>query len=342
MKRYVLMQYIPHMMGTGVVGVHDLVKKALKKEKLAIAKVISAIEKDTDKASAILSQLWAREPRSHVIGVTGSAGVGKSTLISAIASELVKLGHSVAILALDPSSPFSGGALLGDRVRMRSVPSQVFIRSMSTSEEESIPWKALLAIEVLEGIGFDYILVETPGAGQFNVRIMKASDTVIVVLMPGAGDDIQAIKAGIMEIGHIYIVNKADTPGAQVTQAQIEFAVKGTEREGWQPKVILTAAVMKKGIGDLVKAIQEREKHLNTNPNLRQQKRHLRRALEIELILMNEIMRNLEITINTNKEAQQIYEKAIKGEINAVTAAKQLMKTIANQITTTTTKSKAK
>ncbi len=342
MKRYALMLDTPHMMGTDVVEVHDLVKKALKKEKLAIAKVISAIEKDTDKASTILSQLWAREPRSHVIGVTGSAGVGKSTLISAIASELVKLGQSVAILALDPSSPFSGGALLGDRVRMRSVPSQVFIRSMSTSEEESIPWKALLAIEVLEGIGFDYIIVETPGAGQFNVRIMKASDTVIVVLMPGAGDDIQAIKAGIMEIGHIYVVNKADKPGAQVTQAQIEFAVRGTEREGWKPKVILTAAIMKKGIGDLVKAIQEREKYLDANPYLRKQKRHLRRALEIELILMNEIMRNLEKTISTDEEAQRIYEKAIKGEINAVTAAKQLMKTIANQITTTATKSKAK
>ncbi len=301
-----------------------MIERARSGDKLAIAKMLTAIEEDPYSNSGILKPLWVKEPRSHVIGFTGAAGVGKSTLISAVALRLAKEGHSVAIIAVDPSSPFSGGALLGDRIRMRRLTGKVFIRSMSTREEESLPWKALLAIEALEGLGYEYIILETPGAGQFSVRVMKAADTVVVVLMPGAGDEIQALKAGLMEIGDIYAVNKADLPEAELTYSQVKFVLKGVSRKGWEPKVLLTSSIMGQGINDLINTINE-HREFAKNTNLLRMKRKTRRELELELLLIEALKRKIQQALRTNNEAKKIYEQAIHGETDTVTATKQLL-----------------
>lgn len=304
-----------------------MIGKARKGDKLAVAKILTVVEEDPYSNSEILKPLWVREPRSHVIGFTGAAGVGKSTLISAVALRLAREGHSVAIIAVDPSSPFSGGALLGDRIRMRRLTGKVFIRSMSTREEESLPWKALLAIEVLEGLGYEYIILETPGAGQFSVRVMKVVDTVVVVLMPGAGDEIQALKAGIMEIGDIYAINKADLPEAELTYSQVMFVLKGVDRMGWEPRVLLTSPIMGRGINDLINTINK-HREFAKNINLLQMKRKTRRELEIELLLIEALRRKTQQILRTNNEAKKIYEQALYGEIDTVTATKQLLRTI--------------
>ncbi len=306
---------------------HEIIERARNWDKLAIAKILTAIEEDPYSNSEILKPLWVREPKSHVVGFTGAAGVGKSTLISAVALRLVKEGHSVAIIAVDPSSPFSGGALLGDRIRMRRLTGKVFIRSMSTHEEESLPWKALLAIEVLEGLGYEYIILETPGAGQFSVRVMKAVDTVVVVLMPGAGDEIQALKAGIMEIGDVYAINKADIPEAELTYTQVKFVLKGTNRMGWEPKVLLTSPVMGRGINDLINAINK-HREFAQSINLLRTKRKTRRELELELLLIEALKRKAQEALRTDSKAKKIYEQVIHGETDTVTATKQLLHTI--------------
>ncbi len=308
-------------------SLHEIIERARSGDKLAIAKILTAIEEDPYSNSEILKSLWVKEPRSHVIGFTGAAGVGKSTLISAVALRLAREGHSVAIVAVDPSSPFSGGALLGDRIRMRRLTGKVFIRSMSTREEESLPWKALLAIEVLEGLGYEYIIVETPGAGQFSVRVMKAVDTVVVVLMPGAGDEIQALKAGIMEIGDIYAINKADLPEAELTYSQVKFVLKGVNRRGWEPKVLLTSPIMGRGINDLINTIDE-HREFAKSINLLRMKRKTRRELELELLLIEALKRKTQQTLRANNEAKKIYEQAIQGETDTVTATKQLLHAI--------------
>jgi len=305
----------------------EIVERARNGDKLAIARILTAIEDDPYGNSEILGTLWSRKPMSHVIGFTGAAGVGKSTLISAVALRLARDGRSIAIIAVDPSSPFSGGALLGDRIRMRRLTGKVFIRSMSTREEESLPWKALLAIEVLEGLGYEYIILETPGAGQFSVRVMKAVDTVVVVLMPGAGDEIQALKAGIMEIGDIYAINKADLPEAELTYSQVKFVLKDVNRMGWEPKVLLTSPIMGRGINDLINAINEHGKFAQNN-NLLRAKRKTRRELELELLLIEALRRKVQQTLRTNGEAKKIYEQAIHGETDTVTATKHLLHAI--------------
>ncbi len=301
-------------------GPERLVRQALNGNKLAIARILTMLEEDPYRVPEVVRRLWVREPRSHVVGFTGSAGVGKSTLISAVASRLAKEGLKVAVLAIDPSSPFTGGALLGDRVRMRRLTGTVFIRSMSTVEEESLPWKALLAIEALEGLGYDYVIVETPGVGQFNVRVMKAVDTVVVVLMPGAGDEIQALKAGLMEIGDIYVVNKADLPEAQLTSAQVNFVLKDVVRMGWRPEILLTSPILGKGIKELITAIKKHWEFIKKH-GIQSEKRRTRRELEVELLIIEALKRMIKQAMESDNQLRKAYERAVNGEIDTITAS---------------------
>lgn len=309
----------------------SLLSAAKARDKKAVARLITLIEGDVAIASEVLEGLgMAKEPKSHIIGFTGPAGVGKSTLISRVAEKLSREEKSVAILALDPSSPFSGGAFLGDRVRFRESSPLIYFRSMSTKEEEVIPLKALLAIEIFEALKYDYIILETPGSGQFNVRTREISDTVVVVLMPGMGDDVQALKAGLMEIGDIYVVNKSDIPGTQVTQMQVEFALRNQEREGWAPTVITTNAPQGKGVKELINMLKIREKHLKRNPAIPLGRRRNRRALEIELLILTEVSRIYKEKVEG--ESKETYEKALTGEANPTKAACKILKDIAAEI----------
>jgi LAO/AO transport system kinase len=308
-----------------VVDVRGLASNALNGDKLALSKLLTCIELNPEVIKDVADLVWPKEHRAHVIGVTGSAGVGKSTLISVLADELASDGHLVAVIAVDPSSPITGGAFLGDRVRMVGIRNsdKVFIRSMSTGSEEALPLKALLSIEVMDALGYDYIILETPGIGQFNVGIANIADTVILVLIPGAGDEIQALKAGIMEVGDIYVINKADRPNADVTFNQVVFALGDVSRDGWVPKVLKVSALQRLGIKELVSAVSEHRNYLISSNKVKV-KEVLRRSLELELIMKYRVMNMFKETLNSNNFIRNIYESCVRGSLDPITATDKI------------------
>jgi len=306
----------------------DVICNASRGDRKAIAKLLTFIERDPFRASGVLKGLWAERPLSHVIGITGAGGVGKSSIIASLARYLSSENYLVGIIAIDPSSPFTGGALLGDRVRMKSLRDNVFIRSMSTSDEEAIPWKALIGVEVLEGVGFNYIIIETPGIGQFNVELRKAVDTLVVVFMPGLGDEIQALKAGLMEIGDIYVVNKADLTGADITISQIRFAVGGKEVNGWRPKIVKSVGLSISGIEELIKAIKERDEFLRARHEYMVGRRALRRELEIKLLTQTIYHKALTALLSSDKGLKELIRNVREGSIDTITASKEIMRKI--------------
>ncbi|MEM2499804.1 MAG: hypothetical protein QXV72_06320 [Sulfolobales archaeon] len=218
-------------------------------DRVALSKILSIAEVNSLKALITLSECLVREPKSAVIGITGPQGVGKSTIISCLIRELSSRGYRVAALLVDPSSPLTGGAVLGNRLRMAELPSDTFARSIWAEDERSIPLRAVTSLEVLESAGYDFIFVETPGAGQVNTGILRVSDVVVVVLMPFLGDEVQVIKAGLMEIGDIYVVNKADVPEADLMYGYVKSLVK-------DKPVVKISALYRKNVGELIETIR--------------------------------------------------------------------------------------
>jgi LAO/AO transport system kinase len=244
----------------------QLVQGVLQGNRRSIAKTITLIENNEPEAPKIVSVLYQQTGKAHVIGVTGPTGSGKSTLIEKLIRELRRRGKTVGVVAVDPTSPFTGGAFLGDRVRMQehSTDEGVFIRSMANRNATGGLAKATKdAVRVLDASGKDIVIVETVGAGQSEVEIVKVSHTVIVVLAPGLGDDIQAIKAGIMEIADIFVVNKADRQNADKSLSEIQAMLEmNTEKKGWKPSVLKTTALTGEGITELLARIEEHKEYL--------------------------------------------------------------------------------
>ena len=241
----------------------SLVERILARDPRAIARAISKIENDASDANEILKALFAHTGQGLTIGVTGAPGAGKSSLVDKLALHYRTLGKTIGIIAVDPSSPFSGGAILGDRIRMQALANDpgVFIRSMATRGNLGGLARATVdAVAVLGAAGYDRTLVETVGVGQDEVDIVKAADVSVVVLVPGMGDDIQAIKAGIMEIGDIFVINKADREGVERTEreliALLEMSERSNEKDGWKPPIVRTVATQNKGITEFVEAIE--------------------------------------------------------------------------------------
>lgn len=230
-------------------------------EPRAVARAISKIEDGTDGAAALMKEIYQLSRGALVIGITGAPGAGKSSLVDKLALHYRQRGERVGIVAVDPSSPFSGGAILGDRIRMQQLglDEGVFIRSMATRGNLGGLARATVdAVAILDAAGYAKVIVETVGVGQDEVEIVKAAEVSIVVLVPGMGDDIQAIKAGIMEIGDIFVINKADREGVYATEKELEALLSLTSRgDGWDPPIVKTVATENQGIAALAEAIEK-------------------------------------------------------------------------------------
>jgi LAO/AO transport system kinase len=296
-----------------------LIERALNGDKLAIGKLLTVLETPTPEAGYVLSKLAPRAGRGHVIGVTGIPGAGKSTLISRLIAEFRRRGYRVAVAAIDPTSPLTSGALLGDRLRMQlhTTDPGVFIRSIPTRGlRGGLALASIAMIEAFDALGFDKIIVETVGVGQAETDIMHVAHTILVVTMPGAGDDIQALKAGVMEIGDIYVVNKADKPEAAKTLEYVKFALEtgevGARRYGWNPPVIKTSAALGQGIDELADAIDRHYRFLAEKGLLRE-KLVSRRKLMVRLMASRVLTLAVEkAEVPEPRLDEGIYELALK------------------------------
>ena len=235
------------------------IEQILAGDRRAVARAISAVENHDPAAVPLLRELFPKAGRGRVVGVTGSPGAGKSTLVEKLAAEYRRRGGRVGILAVDPTSPFSGGAILGDRVRMQSLAHDpgVYIRSMATRGQlGGLAPTSQDASTVLRAAGCETILVETVGVGQDEVEIARLADVTVLLLVPGLGDDIQTFKAGVMEIADLYVVNKADRPGAERVEQEVTAMLSlSTRADGWQPPILKTIATTGRGVTELVQAL---------------------------------------------------------------------------------------
>jgi len=269
--------------GRGALQLDRLINKALSGDHRAIARLISLVESESPLADGIMRSIYPRTGRAHIIGVTGSPGAGKSTLVDKMIHRFLDMGKSVGVIAVDPSSPFSGGAILGDRLRMQNhaVDSRVFIRSMgSRGSLGGVSGTTGEAALILDACGKDVVIIETVGVGQSEVDIVKLADTVCLVLVPGMGDDVQIMKAGIMEIADVFVVNKADRDGADKVVADIRMMLDISFRGDWRPPVVKTCAERGDGVEDAVRSVVSHREHV-----LNSQEGRLRRLSRIEAMV---------------------------------------------------------
>ncbi|HTO86004.1 MAG TPA: methylmalonyl Co-A mutase-associated GTPase MeaB [Thermoanaerobaculia bacterium] len=263
-------------------GTADVVDGVLSGRVREIGRALSAVER-AGGAPEILRDLYPKTGRARIVGITGPPGAGKSTLVQRLAQAYRRRGSTIAVVAVDPSSPFTGGAILGDRIRMSEIFTDpgVFIRSMATRGALGGLARATGdAVDVLDAAGFDLVLVETVGVGQDEVDIVKTADTTVVVLVPGLGDDIQAIKAGILEIADVFLVNKADREGADRTAAEIATMLDFTPNRPWRPPIVRTVAPRGEGVEETVAAIDSHGEFLaSTGEGRRRRTRRVRARL---------------------------------------------------------------
>jgi LAO/AO transport system kinase len=307
----------------------NLSSQVLKGDHRAVARAISIVEAGGEPSRKLIQELYPHTGRAFTIGVTGPTGTGKSTLVDKIIEEYRKRESSVGVLAIDPSSAFTGGALLGDRVRMmdHSLEKKVYIRSMaSRGDLGGLARAARNTIRVLDAAGTDIIIVETVGAGQTEVQIATTVDATIVVLMPQLGDEIQAFKAGFAEIGDVFVINKADLVNPAKTIYNIASGLQ--ERDGWRPPVLKTIAVKGTGIPSVVDAVEKFRKHLEAK-GLREKR--LRKRIESELVdaAFSDFYHQSVKRLRDQKELDALVGKVVNRELDPETAASKLVDIIA-------------
>jgi LAO/AO transport system kinase len=325
-----------------------LVDRALQGDRRALSRLISRVEEGGSAAWSALSLIYPRTGQAQIIGVTGAPGTGKSTLVSELA-KYTRRQHpeiNVGIVAVDPTSPFSGGAVLGDRIRMRDLSGDagVFIRSMATRGSLGGLARATTdVVKVLDAAGFQLILIETVGAGQSEIDIARTADTVIVVEAPGLGDEVQAIKAGILEIADILVVNKADRDGVQSTVNALHTMIdlgkspstvlhhgrlmavppSDTVAERWRPPIVKTIASEGKGLEELLAALAQHRTYLDEHPE-GQQRGRMRAALELETIVREALFTRL-LQATSAAQLEHIVDRIAAREIDPYSAAEQLL-----------------
>ena len=300
----------------------NLISKFLKKDRVALARLISMVENHDASSLEILGQLHHKTGHAFVIGITGPPGAGKSTLISALITHIVGAHRSVGVLACDPSSPYTGGAVLGDRIRMQehAENDKVYIRSISSrGSHGGLSQATFDCIQLLDAFGFDYVILETVGVGQSEVDIMKYADTTVLVLVPESGDSIQTMKAGIMEIADIYVINKSDRPGADLLQKEIYQMEHGHKEK----PVLLTQASSHGGIEKLFRALQK-NKEIKKETGL--QRVAEQRRDEIKKIFLSELERRMDD--GKHNPFEKIFKEVIKGKTNPYKAAQKIIKSI--------------
>ncbi len=297
-------------------------------DKRSTAKIISLVENDGPEKKRVLSQLYPHTGKAYIIGVTGSPGAGKSSLTDCLTKQIRKQGLTVGIIAVDPSSPFTGGALLGDRIRMQdhALDKGVFIRSMGTRGSLGGLARATKeVVRVLDAYGSDVVIVETVGVGQSELDIMDVADTTLVVLTPGAGDHVQTIKAGIMEIADIFVVNKADLDGADKVKTEVEGMLDlSCHGNGWRPPVLLTITRTEQGITDLVDAINRHKAHLESTGSF-QQARKERLRTEVLEVVEHVLRARIHKSVEASQDIARLVAKVENREVDPYVAAEEII-----------------
>ena len=313
----------------------NIVERLLNGDRRALARMVTLIENEVPQSRRYLAELHQHAGRAHIVGVTGAPGAGKSTLVTHMVREYRRRGHKVGVVAVDPSSPFSGGALLGDRIRMMELAGDpnVFIRSMaSRGSLGGLSASTRDVVRAMDAAGYDPIIIETVGTGQAEVEVMRTAQTVLVVVAPGMGDEIQAIKAGIMEIADIFVVSKADKPNANQTKAELAMLLsldssrKAHDQSAWRIPIIMTSAMKGEGLAELVDAIVRHRAYLTESGTLATRAQRQVRS-EVQSLILQAAVNALKSQVS-EEEWQQLVTDITARQCDPYSVANELERRI--------------